>query len=235
MCAKVSENDPRIEAEKITYQGETGEVKAYIAKPRGLGRHPGVVVIQEVFGLNKHIEDITRRFAAEGFLAVAPDALSPHGGSPENPDEARALMQTLNPQQTTKNFVAAVKYLKTHPHSTGKVAVTGFCWGGGMTNQVAVHTEIDAASPFYGMQPKPEDVPKIKAPMLIHYAQDDERINAGIPAFEADLKKAGVNYKIYLYEGTKHGFVNDTRPIYNEAAANLAWKRTVDFFHEKLT
>jgi len=157
------------------------------------------------------------------------------GGSPGNDDEARSMMQKLDSQKTIKNFVAAVKYLKTRPLSTGKVGVTGFCWGGGLTNQVAVNADVQAAVPFYGMQPSPEDVPKIKAPMLIHYAEDDERINAGIPAFEAALKKAGVDYKIYMYKGAKHGFFNDTSPPrYNEAASKLAWKRTIDFFNERL-
>jgi carboxymethylenebutenolidase len=234
LCAKVSEKDPRIEVKNIKYPGETGEIKAHQARPSGTGKHPGVVVIQEVFGLNPHIEDVTRRIALEGYIAVAPDALSPLGGSPENGDEARAMMQKLDYSNTVKNFVAAVKYLQTHPQSTGKVGVTGFCWGGGMSNQVAVNSDVQAAAPFYGMQPKPEDVPKIKASLLIHYAGDDERINAGIPAYEEALKKAGIDYQQYIYPGAKHGFFNDTRPIYNEEAAKLAWRRTLDFFRMKL-
>lgn len=235
MCAKVSEKDPRLEVENIKYPGETGDVLAHLTRPKGSSKVPGVVVIHEVFGLNSHIEDVARRIALEGFMAIAPDALSPVGGSPGNDDEARSMMQKLDSQKTIKNFVAAVKYLKTRPLSTGKVGVTGFCWGGGLTNQVAVNADVQAAVPFYGMQPSPEDVPKIKAPMLIHYAEDDERINAGIPAFEAALKKAGVDYKIYMYKGAKHGFFNDTSPPrYNEAASKLAWKRTIDFFNERL-
>jgi len=235
MCAKVSEKDPRLDVEKITYPGETGDILAYLAKPKGPSKLPGVIVIQEIWGLVPHIEDVARRVALEGFMAIAPDALSPLGGTPDNVDEARSMMQKLDGQKTIKNFVAAVKYLKTHPQSTGKVGVTGFCWGGGMTNQVAVNSrDVQAAVPFYGMQPSSEDVHKIKASMLIHYAEDDERINAGIPGFEAALKKAGIDYRIYMYKGAKHAFFNDTSPRYSEEAATLAWKRTIDFFNTKL-
>jgi carboxymethylenebutenolidase len=234
MCAKVSATDPRLEVKNIRYLGETGDINAHQARPKGSGKHPGVVAIHEIWGLNPHIEDVTRRIAAEGFLTVAPDALTPLGGSPANADDARAMMQKLDSEKTIKNFVAAVKYLQTHPQSTGEVGVTGFCWGGGLTNQVAVNSDVKAAVPFYGMQPKPEDVHKIKASMLIHYAEDDERINAGIPVFEAELKKAGVDYSIYMYEGAKHAFFNDTSPRYNEAASKLAWRRSIDFFKKKL-
>ncbi len=234
MCAKVSETDPRLETKRIEYTGETGKVKAYQARPKGNKNHPGVVVVQEIFGLNNHIEDVARRVALEGYIVVAPDALSPLGGSPSTDDEARAMMQKLDYGKTVKDFVAAVKYLRTNPQSTGKVGVTGFCWGGGMSNQVAVNSDVDAAVPFYGMQPKPEEVPKIKASLLIHYAGEDERINAGIAAYEEALKKAVVEYQQYIYPGTKHGFFNDTRSIYNEEAAKLAWSRTIKFFNEKL-
>jgi carboxymethylenebutenolidase len=230
----VSATDPRLEVKNIRYLGETGDINAHQARPKGSGKHPGVVAIHEIWGLNPHIEDVTRRIAAEGFLTVAPDALTPLGGSPANADDARAMMQKLDSEKTIKNFVAAVKYLQTHPQSTGEVGVTGFCWGGGLTNQVAVNSDVKAAVPFYGMQPKPEDVHKIKASMLIHYAEDDERINAGIPVFEAELKKAGVDYSIYMYEGAKHAFFNDTSPRYNEAASKLAWRRSIDFFKKKL-
>jgi carboxymethylenebutenolidase len=231
----VPKDDPRLETKYIKYPTESGEMKAYLARPKGEEKLAGVIVIHENRGLNAHIEDLTRRMALEGFLAVAPDALSEFGGTPKNPDEARPLFQKLDPEANTKNFVAAVAYLKTHPQATGKVGCTGFCWGGGVTNQVAVHApDLDAAVPFYGVQPAPEDVPKIKAPMLIHYAGDDARIDAGIPAFEEALKKAGVEYTIYMYEGAAHGFVNDTSPRYNKEAAELAWKRTIAFFKEKL-
>jgi carboxymethylenebutenolidase len=235
MCAMVSEKDPRLEVEDIKYPGETGDVHAYLARPKGSGKVPGVVVISEVWGLVPHIEDVARRVALEGFLALAPDALTPLGGTPDNVDEARSMMQKLDSQENTKNFVAAVKYLKTHPQSTGRVGVMGFCWGGGVTNQVAANSpDVQAAVPFYGMQPKPEDVPKIKASLLVHYAEEDERINAGIPGFEAALKKAGVDYQMHMYKGTKHGFFNDTSPRYHEEASKLAWKRTIAFFKEKL-
>jgi carboxymethylenebutenolidase len=235
MSAHVPKEDPRLYVENIKYPGETGDVLAHFARPRGDEKLPGVVVIPEIWGLNPHIEDVARRVALEGFLAIAPDPLSPLGGTPEDVDEARSLMRELDGQETTKNFVAAVEYLRTHPLSTGKVGVTGFCWGGGVTNQVAVNSpEVKAAVPFYGRQPAPEDVPKIRASLLIHYAGDDERINAGIPAFEAALKEASVEHEIFMYEGAGHAFFNDTGPRYHEEAAKLAWERTIAFFKEKL-
>ena len=234
MCAFVSEKDPRLYVDNVTYPGETGDVLAHFAKPKGDEKLPGVIVIHENRGLNPHTEDVARRMALEGFLAIAPNALSPLGGTPEDVDEARSLMQQLDSKKTTKNFVAAVNYLKTHPQSTGKVGVTGFCWGGGLTNQVAVNSDVDAAVPFYGRQPASEDVSKIRASMLIHYAGDDERINEGIPAFEAALKKASVEFKIHMYEGAKHAFFNDTSTRYHKEAAKLAWERTIAFFNEKL-
>jgi carboxymethylenebutenolidase len=171
--------------ENIKYPGETGEVLAHFARPKKAEKLPGVLVIHENRGLNPHTRDVARRVALEGFLAIAPDALSPLGGTPDDVDEARSKIRELDGQETTKNFVAAVKYLKTHPQSTGKVGVTGFCWGGGVTNQVAVNSsDVQAAAPFYGRQPEPKDVLKIKASLLIHYAGDDERINEGIPSFE---------------------------------------------------
>ena len=174
--------------------------------------------------------------AKEGFLALAPDALSPLGGTPDDQDKAREMIGQLNNEQTIKNLVAAVKYLETHPQSNGNVGCTGFCWGGGMTNQVAVNAPaLKAAVPYYGRQPAVEDVPKIKAPILAHYAGDDAGINAGIAAFEEALKKAGHEYKIFIYDGAKHAFNNDSNPErYNKQAADLAWTRTVTFFKEKL-
>jgi carboxymethylenebutenolidase len=235
MSERVPREDPRLIVEDIKYPGETGDVLAHYARPKGDEKLPGVVVIPEIWGLNPHIEDVARRVALEGFLAVAPDPLSHLGGSPKDGDEARALMRDLDAGETTKNLVAAVEYLKTRPRSTGKVGVTGFCWGGGMTNQVAVNSpDVQAAAPFYGRQPASEDVPKIKASMLIHYAGDDERINAGIPEFEAALKEASVEYEIFMYEGAKHAFFNDTGARYHEEAAKLAWERTIAFFKEKL-
>jgi len=231
----VPKDDPRLYVENIKYPGETGDVLAHFAKPKGDKKLPGVIVIHENRGLNPHTEDVARRVASEGFLAIAPNALSPLGGTPEDVNEARSLMQKLDSQATIKNFVAAVKYLKTHPQSTGKVGCTGFCWGGGVTNQVAVNSpDLKAAVPFYGRQPASEDVPKIKASLLLHYAGLDERINKGIPAFEAALKAASVEYKIYMYEGAGHAFFNDTGSRYHEEAAKLAWERTIAFFKQKL-
>lgn len=231
----VAKDDPRLHVEDIKYPAETGDMLAYFARPKGETKLPGVIVIHENRGLNPHTRDVARRVALEGYLAVAPDACSPLGGTPEDVDEARAKMRELDPEKTVKNFVAAVKYLKTHPQSTGKVGCVGFCWGGGMTNQVAVNApDLNAAVPFYGRQPAPEDVPKIKASMLCHYAGLDERINAGIDAFEEALTKAGIEHKIYFYEGAAHAFFNDTSTRYHEEAAKLAWERTIAFFNEKL-
>ncbi len=232
----LSKDDPPLHTEFIKYPGETGEIRAYLARPKGEEKLPGVIVIHENKGLQPHIQDVTRRMALEGFLAIAPDALSPLGGTPDEVDKARSLMRELDGQSTMKNFVAAVQYLKTHPLSTGKVGCTGFCWGGGMTNQVAVNSpDLSAAVPYYGRQPAAEDVPKIKASVLAHYAGVDERINNGIPAFEEALKKASIDYKIYIYEGAAHAFNNDSNPDrYHKEAAELAWKRTIAFFKEKL-
>lgn len=224
--------------EMISYPGETGEVKAFLARPKKKKKYPAVIVVHENRGLQPHIKDVNKRMAAEGFISIAPDALSPLGGTPDNNvDEALKKMRELDMEKTIKNFVAAVKFLKTHPQSTGNVGCTGFCWGGAMTNHVAVNAgnELKAAVPYYGSVPKNEDVPKIKAAVLAHYASDDERINKGIEGFEKALKEAGIEHKIYIYENTKHAFNNDSNPErYNEEAAKLAWKRTVEFFRETL-
>ena len=232
----VPKDDPRLHTEYIKYPGETGEIRASLARPKSDKKLPGVIVIHENRGLQPHIEDVARRVALKGFLAIAPDALSPLGGTPKDVNEARTKMRKLDREATVKNFVAAVKYLKTHPQTTGKVGCMGFCWGGGMTNQVAVNSpDLTAAVPFYGSQPAPEDVPKIKASVLAHYGGSDKRINAGIEAFEAAMKKAFIDYKIYIYEGAGHAFFNDTNESrYHKQAAELAWKRTIEFFNEKL-
>jgi carboxymethylenebutenolidase len=231
----VPQDDSRLDTEYIKYPAEAGEVRTYLARPKGEAKMPGVIVIHENRGLVPHIEDVTRRVALEGFLAIAPDALSPLGGTPKDEDKGRSLMRELESEATIKNYVAAVQYLKTHPRSTGKVGCMGFCWGGGVTNQVAVNCpSLDAAVPFYGRQPAPKDVPKMKASMLIHYAGNDERINAGIEAFEAALKKANIKYKIYMYKGAGHAFFNDTGSRYSKEAAELAWKRTIAFLKERL-
>jgi carboxymethylenebutenolidase len=232
----VSKDDPRLFTEDIKYRGATGDVLAKLARQKGDTKVPGVIVIHENRGLNAHIADVTRRIALEGFVALAPDALSPVGGTPEDENKAAALIGQLDQPSTIKNFVAAVQYLKTHPTSTGKVGVVGFCWGGAMANQVAVNSpDISAAVPYYGRPPASEDVPKIKASLLLHYAGLDEGINKGIPEYEAALKKAGIDYKLYMYTGAQHAFNNDTNTArYNKEAAQLAWGRTIAFFKEKL-
>ena len=232
----ISGDDARLDTTTIQYPGETGRISAYLAKPKGDSKHPGIIVIHENKGLCPHIRDVTRRVALEGFIVIAPDALSPLGGSPIDPDKAQARMRELDPKSTVKNYVAAVKYLKTHPQTTGKVGCIGFCWGGGVANQVAVlSADLTAAVPFYGRQPKPEDVPNIKASLLCHYGSLDKRINEGIEGFETALKANSVKYNIFLYEGAKHAFFNDTRPDrYHPEAAKLAWKRTITFFKEEL-
>jgi carboxymethylenebutenolidase len=232
----VPKNDPRLYTEHMKYPGATGEVLAYLARPKGDEKIPGVVVIHENRGLAPHIEDVTRRVALEGFLAIAPDALTPLGGTPEDPEKVPSLIQKLDSQSTIQNYLAAVKYLKTHPVSTGKIGAIGFCWGGAMANQVAVNSpDVLAVVPYYGRQPASEDVPKIKASLLLHYAGLDEGINKGIPAYEEALKKASIDYKMYMYEGANHAFNNDTNPArYNKEAAQLAWKRTTSFLKEKL-
>ena len=236
MAASTPQIDPDLITEFIKYPAETGEMRAFLARPKSGKKFPAVIVIHENRGLVPHIQDVTRRMAKEGFLALAPDALSPLGGTPDDISNVGELFKKLNGEQTTKNFVAAVKYLKTNPLSTGKVGCTGFCWGGAMTNQVAVNApDLNAAVPYYGRQPAEEDVAKIKAPIMAHYAGNDAGINAGIPAFEEALKKYKKEYQIFMYEGANHAFNNDSNPErYNEKAAKLAWGRTIGFFKEKL-
>ena len=236
LAAQMPQADPDLITEFIKYPGETGDMRAYLARPKSGRKFPAVIVIHENRGLVPHIQDVTRRMAKEGFLAIAPDALSPLGGTPDDITNVGEMFKKLNSEQTTKNFVAAVKYLKTNPLSTGKVGCTGFCWGGAMTNQVAVNApDLDAAVPYYGRQPVEEDVAKIKAPIMAHYAGNDQGIDAGIPAFEEALKKYKKEYQIFIYEGANHAFNNDSNPErYNEKAAKLAWSRTIAFFKEKL-
>ncbi|GAB3893220.1 dienelactone hydrolase family protein [Spirosoma agri] len=237
----VAHQDDRIKTESITYPGVDTTMKGYLARPAAAGKYPAVVVIHENRGLNPHIEDVTRRLALAGFLALAPDALSASGGTPadnrsDGSDQIRDLFSKLDAQKTRENFVKALDYLKNRPDSTGKLGAVGFCWGGAMANQLAVHdSDLKAAVPFYGRQPDAADVPKIKAAMQLHYGGLDERVNAGIPAYEEALKKSGVPYELYVYEGAQHAFHNDTAPTrYNEAAAKLAWSRTVTFLKAKL-
>jgi len=232
----VPKDDPRLYTDHIKYPGATGEVLAYLARLKGDEKMSGVVVIHENRGLVPHIEDVTRHVALEGFLAIAPDALTPLGGTPEDPEKAPTLIQKLDSQSTLQNYLAAVRYLKTHSGSTGKIGVIGFCWGGAMANQVAVNSsDVVAVVPYYGRQPAAEDVPKIKASLLLHYAGLDEGINKGIPAYEEALEKASIDYKMYMYEGAQHAFNNDTNPArYDKKAAELAWGRTISFLKEKL-
>ena len=229
-------DDERLVTERVKYPIEAGEMTAYLARPKGGKMLPAVIVIHEIWGLNPHIEDVARRMALEGFLVIAPDALSPVGGTPDGGLKDMGTMRSLDQAATIKNFTAAVQYLKTHPQTTGHVGCTGFCWGGGMTNQVAVHSpDLNAAVPYYGNVPAAEDVARIKASMLCHFAGEDERINEGIPGFVEALKAAGVEHQIHMYEGAQHAFNNDTNPErYHKEAAGLAWQRTVAFFKDKL-
>jgi carboxymethylenebutenolidase len=235
---QVAKDDPRLTTSSVEYDSPrgTGKVRGYLALPRKpSGKLPGVLVVHENRGLNPHIEDIARRIALENYVAFAPDALTPLGGYPGDEDKARELFGKLDQAKTREDFVAAVKYLEKRPESTGKVGVVGFCWGGGIANMLATRVpELAAAVSFYGNQPPAEDVAKIKAPLLIHYAEKDERFNAGIPAFESALKANRVKYELFIYPGTQHGFNNDTTPRYDKAAATLAWQRTMDFFNKNL-
>jgi carboxymethylenebutenolidase len=230
----VPRDDARLAAEYVEYDSPNGygKMRGYLAVPaKATGKLPGVLVIHENRGLNPHIEDVARRFALENFVAFAPDALFPLGGYPGDEDKARELFSKLDQTKTREDFVAAFEFLKKRPESTGKVGAVGFCYGGGMVNYLATRLpDLAAGVAFYGSAPNLEDVPKIKAPLLINSAEVDERINAGWPAYEQALKTANIRYERFLYPGTQHGFHNDTTPRYDAAAAKLAWQRTVDFF-----
>lgn len=225
-----------VHTEDITCPAHTGPMRGHLAAPDGDQSLGAVVVIHENRGLNAHIRSVAERVAAEGFLALAPDALSPLGGTPADADQARAMIGQLNGDDTVRDFLAAVQFLRTHRRSNGRVGCVGFCWGGAMANQLAVHSpDLAAAVPYYGRPPAAEDVPRIRAALLLHYAGLDERVNAGIPAYEEALKAAGVNYRLFVYEGAHHAFNNDTSPDrYHPEAARLAWQRTIAFFREKL-
>ncbi|MBX3597775.1 MAG: dienelactone hydrolase family protein [Rhizobiaceae bacterium] len=238
LAQQVQPSDPDIVAEYISYPSPNGhgEVRAYLVLPANAGpKSPGVVVVHENRGLNPYIEDVARRVAKAGFIALAPDGLSSVGGYPGDDDKGRELQQTVDPQKLMNDFFAAVEFLMNDERTTGKVGITGFCYGGGVANAAAVaYPELAAAVPFYGRQPNPADVPRIKAPVLLHYAGLDERINEGWPAYEEALKAAGKTYEAHIYPGVNHGFHNDTTPRYDEAAAKLAWERTVDWFKKYL-
>ena len=227
----VSETDERLAIEAVTYPGAKGEMQGYLAAPKEGGPFPAVIVVHENRGVNPHIKDVTRRVALAGFLALAPDFLSDQGGTPVDEDAARSMFQALVPADVTANGVATLAWLKQHPRSTGKVGAVGFCWGGGVVNNLAVASpDLLAAVPYYGSQPGADKVANIKARLMAHYGGLDERVNAGIPAFEQALKAAGVDYQIFIYEGANHAFNNDTSAArYNKEAADLAWSRTQEF------
>jgi carboxymethylenebutenolidase len=235
---QIAPSDSRITARKVEYASPEGNGKAggYLVRPAGAaGKLPGILVIHENRGLNPHIEDIARRLALDNFLVFAPDALFPVGGYPGDEDKAREAFSKLDQAKTRADFIAAAGYLKGLPDCTGRIGVVGFCYGGTIANFLATRLpDLAAAVPFYGGQPPAADVPKIKSPLLIHYASNDERINAGAAAYESALKEAGVKHEAFVYPNTQHGFNNDTTPRYDAAAAKLAWTRTVDFFNKNL-
>jgi carboxymethylenebutenolidase len=235
---QVAKDDKRIKTEYLDYPSPNGSGKqrGYMVRPASAGgKLPAILVVHENRGLNPHIEDIARRLALDNFMAFAPDALTPLGGYPGDEERARELFPKLDQTKIREDFVAAADFLKKRPDSTGKVAVVGFCYGGSIANMLATRVpDLAGAVPFYGGQPAAADVPKIKSPLLIHYAGTDERINAGWPAYEEALKANKVAYETHIYPGTQHGFNNDTTPRFDAAAAKLAWQRTVDFFSKHL-
>jgi len=232
----VSETDDRLDLSDVTYPGAKGEMKGYLAVPKEAGPFPAVIVVHENRGLNAHTKDVARRMALEGFVTLAPDFLSDLGGTPADEEAARPLFQGLSATDVAANGVATIDWLQAHEKSNGKVGAIGFCWGGGTVNNLAVASpELLAAVPYYGGQPDAAQVAQIKGRVMAHYGGLDERINAGIPAFEEALKAASVDYQIFVYEGANHAFNNDTSAArYDKAAADLAWQRTVAFFKETL-
>ncbi|MEZ5885048.1 MAG: YghX family hydrolase [Paracoccaceae bacterium] len=237
LAEQVSFNDPDIRAEWISYPSPNGHdpMRAYFVRPTGAASAPGVVVVHENRGLNPYIQDVARRLAKAGFIAMAPDGLTPMGGYPGNDEDGRALQQQVDGEKLMNDFFAAVEFLMAHEAVVGKVGITGFCYGGGVANAAAVaYQDLGAAVPFYGRQPDPADVPRIRAPILLHYAALDERVNAGWPAYQAALDAAGTTYEAHIYEGANHGFHNDSTPRYDTEAAELAWSRTIDWFRKYL-
>jgi len=235
-AAIIAADDPRLAAERVSYDSPKGRIGAYLVRPKDSGKRPAVLVIHENRGLNPHIEDVARRYAAEGFLALAPDLLSVNGGTPPEEDKARELHQKTEREDMIAAAVAGAAYLARHAESTGKVGAVGFCFGGGVVNRLATDSpDIAAAAPYYGIQPPAEKVANIKAPLLLHYAEMDDNIDKGIPAFEAALKAGNKRYSLHIYPGTQHAFNNDTGAArYNKPAADLAWERTIAFFKEQL-
>ena len=238
LAEQVLFTDPDILPEYITYPSPNGhgEVRGYLVKPaKASGKVPAVVVVHENRGLNPYIEDVARRVAKAGYIALAPDGLSSVGGYPGNDDEGRELQQKVDPTKLMNDFFAAIEFLMHHKDATGKVGMTGFCYGGGVSNAAAVaYPGLAAAVPFYGRQPPAQDAEKVKAPLLLHFAELDTRINEGWPAWEAALKKAGKTYEAHIYPGVNHGFHNDSTPRYDKAAAELAWQRTLAWFEKYL-
>ncbi|UZE09793.1 YghX family hydrolase [Pseudomonas sp. B21-053] len=238
LAEQVAFTDPDILAEYITYPSPkgNGQVRGYLVRPaKATGKLPAVVVVHENRGLNPYIEDVARRLAKAGFIALAPDGLTSVGGYPGNDDKGRELQLTVDPEKLMNDFFAAIEWLMNHATGTGKVGITGFCYGGGVVNAAAVaYPELGAAVSFYGHQPEAKDVPRIKAPLMLHYGELDTRINEGWPAFEQALKASGKTYEAYIYPGANHGFHNDSTPRYDEAAAKLAWSRTLDWFKRYL-
>lgn len=238
LAEQVAFTDPDIVAQYIRYPSPNGhgEVRAYqVAPAKATGKVAGVVVVHENRGLNPYIEDVARRVAKAGYIALAPDGLSSVGGYPGNDDKGRELQQRVDPTKLMNDFFAAVEFLMKHDETTGKVGITGFCYGGGVANAAAVaYPELACAVPFYGRQPPAADVPRINAPLLLHYAERDERINEGWPAYEAALKASNKVYQGWIYPGTNHGFHNDSTPRYDKAAAELAWERTLAWFKQYL-
>lgn len=234
----VKSNDPRIHSDYITYQSPKGggDIRGLLSRPKEITKKlPGIIVVHENRGLNPYIEDVVRRTAIEGFISLAPDALTPLGGYPGNDDEGRAMQQKRDKNEMLEDFIAAFEYLKNHKDCSGKIGVVGFCFGGWISNMMAVRIpELGAAVPYYGGQPTEEDTANIKAPLMIHYAELDNRVNEGWPAYEEALKKHTKEYTTFIYPEVNHGFHNNTTPRYDEAAANLSWNRTIDFFKEKL-
>jgi carboxymethylenebutenolidase len=235
---QVAKNDPRIvsSVETVPSPEGSGSIKGYLARPAHRDKVPAVLVIHENRGTNPYIQDVARRLAVLGFMAFAPDALTSVGGYQGDDEKAAAQFRTLDQAKVLQDFIASAKWLDARPDSTGKLGAIGFCYGGGVVNQLAVRlpNDLDAGVAFYGGQPSAHDVAKIKAPLLLHYAGNDSNLNPGIPAFEAALKASDKTYELYVYDGTQHGFHNDTTPRYDEAAATLAWQRTVDFFNRTL-
>ena len=235
---QIKADDPRLKSEYIKYDSPKGGgvIKGLLSEPKDNKKKlGGIIVVHENRGLNPYIEDVARRAALAGFITLAPDALTPLGGYPGNDDKGREMQSKRDPKEMEEDFIAAYEYLKVHPDCNGKVGVVGFCFGGGIANRMAVRIpNLAAAVPFYGSQPAADDVPKIQAPLMLHYASLDTRITGGWPAYEAALKANGKKYQAFIYENVNHGFHNDTTPRYDKAAAELAWKRTIDFFSEYL-